>query len=293
MNNDVLNMNRLGRYLVTDIRNAVARFGISLLVIATISLTGYLLTGCMSLFTGNGWHSMGVIGRFFLFGISTVIILVASPARIYGFITDKKEGSSYLTVPVSGFEKTVSMVLVSCIIVPLAFFAIYLLLDQIVCLLDHSCGDSILMILGERRVNLANALSDEFKDMDFYFPKALTALSNPFLYMDDIAEVCLIFLLGALIFKSSKPAKTIGCLILISIAFSMIATPIFTYGVLDADKFRELTASGNITPDELFDMFPVMSWMMKHPVLVDTISDTLVNVGLFIAIYFRVKRIKH
>ena len=292
MNNDVLNLNRLGRYLMTDIRNAVARYGITLLVMATISVSCYLLAGFFTLIVGDGWHSMGVAGRFLLFGISTVVVLITAPAKVFGFITDKKEGTSFLTIPVSTFEKTVSMVMVSCIIVPLAFFAIYLTLDQIICLIDHNCGLSILAILHEGRMNLANALS-ESSDFDFYFPQMMTALSNPLLYLDDIAQVCLIFLLGALIFKTSKPAKTIGCMILVSIALSMIFAPIFTFGALE--RFKELTASNdvNLTPQEVFDMFPFISWAMSHPVLLDSISDTLLNCGLFIAIYFRIKKIKH
>ena len=117
-----------------------------------------------------------------------------------------------------------------------------------------------------------------------------SAMTSPWLYADDLAEGFLIFLLGALLFKSSKPAKTVGCLILLSIALSMIVTPIFTHGVME--KFREAQTS-NMTPEQLFEMFPFLSWSVKHAVLLDCISDTIVNLGLSIAIYFRVRKIKH
>ena len=52
MNSDFFNINRFGRYLVTDIRNAIARYGISLLVMASISIAGYLLAGFFSMFLG-------------------------------------------------------------------------------------------------------------------------------------------------------------------------------------------------------------------------------------------------
>ena len=117
-----------------------------------------------------------------------------------------------------------------------------------------------------------------------------SSLTTPWMYFDDIAQGFLLFLLGALIFKSSKPAKTVGCLILLSIALSMITTPIVMHGAIE--RFKEAAAS-NMTPEEIFESFPFISWSMKHAVLVDFISDTIVNIGLAIAIYFRVRKIKH
>ena len=89
MNNDVLNMNRFGRYLLTDIKNAIARYGVSLLVIATVSLTGYLLVGFFTMIVGTGWQSLPVAGRMFMMVISFIVLTMSAPAKIYGFITDK------------------------------------------------------------------------------------------------------------------------------------------------------------------------------------------------------------
>jgi hypothetical protein len=108
--------------------------------------------------------------------------------------------------------------------------------------------------------------------------------------MDDMAQASLTFLLGALLFKSSKPAKTIGCMILISIVLSMITIPVVTNGAVE--KFK-MAAELGMTPQEIIEEFPVLSWMVKHATLVDTISDTIVNVALFLLIWLRVKRIKH
>ena len=289
MNNDVLNMNRLGRYLVTDVKNAIARYGISLLVIATVSLTGYLLVGFFTMIVGAGWQSMPVAGRLFMMVMSFIVLTISAPAKIYGFITDKKEGSSFLMVPASSLEKTISMILVCCVILPFAFFAVYLSLDQIICLIDSKCGDSLIMAIN----NGQNFLFDTFQRLSRESNNVIpdySSLTTPWMYFDDIAQGFLLFLLGALIFKSSKPAKTVGCLILLSIALSMITTPIVMHGAIE--RFKE-AASSNMTPEEIFESFPFISWSMKHAVLVDFISDTIVNIGLAIAIYFRVRKIKH
>lgn len=289
MNNDVLNMNRFGRYLVTDIKNAIARYGISFLIMATVSLTSYLLVGFFTMIVGTGWYSLEVPPRSVILGITLLVLVITAPAKIYGFITDKKEGSSFLMVPASSLEKTLSMLIVCCVIVPFVFFAVYLSLDQILCLIDGRCGDSLLIAIHNGQTFLNDVFMKASVESQNLIPD-YSAMTSPWLYADDLAQGFLLFLLGALLFKSSKPAKTIGCLILLSIALSMIVTPIFTHGVME--KFKEATAN-NMTPEELFDMFPFLSWSVKHAVLMDCISDTIVNIGLSIAIYFRVRKIKH
>ncbi len=289
MNNDVLNLNRFGRYLLTDIKNAISRYGISLLVMATISVTGYLLAGFFTMIVGNGWYSLGVAGRFSMMAITFFVLTLSAPAKIYGFITDKKEGSSFLMIPASSLEKAISMILVCCVILPLVFFAVYMSLDQIICLIDNRCGDSVIVAINNSRELLLDAFQRISSETQNYIPD-YSSLSSPWMYVDDLAQGFLVFLLGALIFKSSKPAKTVGCLILFSIALSMIVSPIVMHGAVE--RFKE-AMENNMTPEELFESFPFISWVIRHAGLADFISDTIVNIGLAIAIYFRVRKIKH
>jgi hypothetical protein len=79
-------------------------------------------------------------------------------------------------------------------------------------------------------------------------------------------------------------------MILFSIVLSMLLTPILTHGVLE--RFQEAANSG-MSPEELMDSFPLITWMVKHAVLTDTLSDTIVNVILFILIWLRVKKMEH
>jgi hypothetical protein len=48
-----------------------------------------------------------------------------------------------------------------------------------------------------------------------------------------------------------------------------------------------------MSPEELMDSFPLITWMVKHAVLTDTLSDTFVNVLLFVLIWLRVKKMEH
>ena len=289
MNTDVLNMNRFGRYLESDIKNAIARYGVSLLVMATMSLTAYLLAGFFTLIVGEGWHSLGLVGRAAVMGITFLVLVISAPAKIYGFVTDKKDGSDFLMLPASTLEKTLSMIIVCCIMLPFVFFAVYFSLDQIVCLLDRGCGQSLIGAFIENRANFMESFNSLNTISSNVLPD-MKAITSGWMYIDDTIEYFLIFLLGAIVFKTSKPAKTIGTLIIISIVLSMIFTPIATHGVIE--RFKD-AAYNNMTGEEILQSFPFLSWAIKHAVLLDTITDTVVNLGLSIAIYFRLKKITH
>lgn len=284
MKNDVFNFNRFGRYLVTDTKNAISRYGISLLVLASFSFAGYLLAGLCSSVLNGSWYSMPVAGRVTIFFFVTAIVLAMGPAKMFGFITDKKEGSDFLMLPASPLEKTISMVIISCIFMPLAFFAVYLSLDQVLCMIDYNCGDSLIVSIHEFRFDSVGQTMKTIQSDENFM------LTHPIAMFDDIAQVVLTFLLGALLFKTSKTAKTIGCMILLSVVLVMIYIPLITSGAFDV--LKEGIING-MTPDEMLSQFPVMAWISRHMILTDFIVDTVVNVILFLLIWLRVKRIKH
>ena len=174
MNNDIFNMNRMGRYLVTDIKNAIARYGISFLVMATVSLTAYLLVGFFTTIVGAGWYSLEVVPRSVILGITLVVLTLSAPAKIYGFITDKKEGSSFLMVPASSLEKTLSMIIVCCVVVPFAFFAVYLSLDQILCLIDNRCGDSLIIAINNGQTFMTDLFQKASLETNNVIPDCLS-----------------------------------------------------------------------------------------------------------------------
>ena len=60
----------------------------------------------------------------------------------------------------------------------------------------------------------------------------------------------------------------------------------------DAIEMVRRKQSG-MSPEELMDSFPLITWMVKHAVLTDTLSDTFVNVLLFVLIWLRVKKMEH
>ena len=87
--------------------------------------------------------------------------------------------------------------------------------------------------------------------------------------------------MGAIFFRSGKTVKTFIALFAFSTAVSIISTPFMTQ--LAADMMN-----GAKNGDIIFD-----NGIFMNLVLIDTISDAIVNIALMIGIWFRIKTLKH
>lgn len=279
MANNVFSLPRFGKYLGSDLRRAVAGYGISFCVMAALPLINDFLNNFFKFIFSGEMGGMPYAARLVIFAIATVAVLITFPAKCYGSITERNAGTAYSMIPASALEKTLSALLVCCVVLPLAFVACYGAVDALVCLLDPSCGKWLLNF------------SDMREALRSYFEKkggmegieaSIMSMANPFLYIDDFLQSVLIFLLGAICFKRGKVAKTFLTLIVLGMAVSMVASPIFMNIV------REMGETYSDT--EFFEHF---RWFFEHIATIDTISDTVFNVALCVAIFFRIKTIKH
>lgn len=225
--------------------------------------------------------------RIVLFVIFGLTVLIGSPAKLYGHLTDRKEGSAFLLVPASRFEKFVSMVLISCIITPFLFGVVYMTLDSFVCFIDPACGDSCLKVFQKL------AVIHRYNPDILIYKESIRSILTPWLYFDDIIQISLLFLLGALIFKKSKTGKTLGSLILISISLNLLLTPIMSLTMFDKFKMMAEMSDADITLGTMEQMFPFFSWVLRNLAILDTISDTLMNGLLMFFLWLRLKKIKH
>lgn len=291
MKNDIFNLNRFGRYLMTDVRNAVSNYGISILVMATLGLSIDVFVGLFHMIVSEGWQGIGIFARVPLFLLAFAVTLVSAPSKLFGHITEKKAGSAFLTLPVSTLEKTLSMVIVSCIMVPAAFVIVYLSIDLMVCSCDSTCGESLIEAATTFRADILDSLvCRHISDLSVVMNKP-ESLDNPLLYIDDIVGVSLLFLLGALLFKKSKIAKTIGSIILICMVLSMIATPLLVSGI--KYDMVQLMLNNELTPVTFSQHFPVLTWICRNLALADTINDTVINLLLIFLIWLRIRKINH
>lgn len=291
MKNDVFNFKRFGRYFVTDLRAAISNYGISLLVLATMILSIDLFVGAFTyVTTATGyWQGIGIGVRGTLTVIFAVVALISAPAKLYGHLTDKKDGTAFLMLPASTLEKYVSMVLICAVVVPVIYLGLTSIVDALTCLVDPTCGSSLISTYGEFKEKFILEMQEAQAEVPINM-NGILKMANPILYADDIIQWILFFLLGAIFFKKSKIAKTIGSVILLSMAVSLIFTPIFvlsTFGQILTDD------PAMLTPEYVFENGTILGWTMNHLALVDTIQDTICNVALLFLIWLRLKKMKH
>lgn len=279
-NSDIFSFKRACKYFVSDLKTCWSSYGLSFISICCITpLVLYILGVLNGLIFIQEWGGPGIVLRTIICAIAFIVLCISLPTRCYGRITKKSFGSFYLSLPASNLEKFLSMILICVVISPLLGIGSYLAIDGFICLIDKSCGESIFHLIFNAYESVTTVLLPKITELEAdsemaaSLMNAARQLCNPLLYLDDFAGCILPFLLGALCFKKNKVVKTILCLMGVSIILSFAFAPLTNnLDSFDANFFTSL--GDNIA-------------------LIDTISDSVVNIALLVAIYFRIKTIQH
>lgn len=289
MKNDIFNLKRFGRYFASDIRSCIANYGLTLALISMMGLITDLIFGSVSFALDRDWIGADRSMRSTAFILCVCILIINMPVKCYGKLTDKKAGSSWLMVPVSTFEKFLSMVIITTVVVPVGVIGVYLLMDMLVCAVDSTCGKPIVEAISGLFHLLPNIGMTLELDMSNYpyIEDFAKQMSSPWLYVDDFIMVCLTFLLGAIFFKSGKSAKTILAVIACGMFISMAVTPFMSKIFMSLIEQAQAVES----PENLNALFS--TGLFRHAALIDTINDTLTNLLLLTGIFFRIKTLKH
>ena len=294
MKNDIFNFRRFGKYFATDFRTCWANYGLSLLTISLLSpLVLYVIIVTINQIMHNTWDGPDIGLRVFAFAVAMICMVVTMPVKCYGKITEKQYGSFWLTLPASRLEKFISMILMTCIIVPISGALLYLGLDALICAFDHTCGQNLfaggtelLQRMGEAKDVTLNLIDESITIEDATLAQEIVRqMNNPWMYIDEIFCFTLPFLLGAVFFRNGKTVKTFIALFAISTVTGMICSPIMTNWVME--MFNNL----NEDPDAILQMFN--NKLFKNLVLIDTVTDTVTNLALMAGIWFRIKTLKH
>lgn len=269
-------ISRFGKYLVYDLKRQWKNIGMLMLIFALSPIIFYMIYmffaamfdgGLMKIFIGLEIDGPAGGTRFGVFAVMSTIFVMLFPSRAYGEITNKEKGSEWLMLPASRLEKFTSMMLISLIVIPLVYVVVYFLSDAFVCLLDKSCGDSLMSF----RIN------KEIGSSDFAIP------ANGFwILASSIVENAIVFLLGGLIFKKWKVVGTVLVLFALQIVFSGLLSVFITNADLDW--------WGNWFAD----------WTIRHADSIDIWLNAFINFWLLLILaicgtwsWFRIKRLQH
>ena len=278
--NNTFSLSRFGRYFRYDFRRWVSTYGPTLLLMSAVPVILYTLTVVYSLLFNQEWGTPGETTRIIVSCIVSAVLLLTYPASVYGYVTEKRAGPAFILLPASVFEKFLSMLLNTIVVVPLSFSLIYLSLDGLICLIDGTCGGT-----------LFSTLIDGVKSLvTFAFASdAPIRVSLVSLYMNS-AFSTLFFLLGALIFKKHKILYPILIIVGTQMLLSMLFGAVLSLGFINmdglADWLEGLEYSYLVNPDFL-------SWAIPTFNVLATIMDFVVFAAFCAAVYFRIKTIKH
>lgn len=203
---EYFSFSRLGSVLKTDLRNAWKNMGLSFLLMSGSGAVTYLFVLILRWLAGWKELTLGGDARGFIFGVMIATLCIVTPARCYGSVTEVREGRFFLLLPASVWEKSLSMILICAVVIPVAACAVYFGLDELLCLIDPSCGTPLLKLMGEEIWGITSVI-----------PYSLA------------------FLLGAIFFKKSKMAKTIGCILLFYMVGGILAGSLL--GSIDINPF--------------------------------------------------------
>ena len=271
---NTFNIGRFWKYFKWDLRNAKNNFGLSMLIAASLPLFLFFIAELFSLIFSGEFVETGLGTQIPAMLVGNCIIFLSMPTKVYGKLTDKRQGSDWLMLPASSTEKTVSMILMGCIVAPVCWFVVFNAWDFLLSwIFPGHYGNAVLLNLPlDNLFNLGNPGGVVDMNVQFNMPLAI--------FMS-WCENILIFTLGAICFKKSKAAKTI----LLYFAFSMLlSTVITTFVGINAGGFG-FTESAMEQMDfaKFFGTATRWAWV---------IGWTFVA-GLIAAIYYRVRTIRH
>ena len=135
MKNEVFSFKRFWTYFKYDLVQLYRRHAKAALLFAGSGLILYVAWIAGSLVFDHCWSAPSIGARVVVAMLSAAA-LEFYYAYLYGFVTDRRKGSSYLMIPASKTEKFVSILLNALIVVPVAFIAVQLGVDALLCLLD-------------------------------------------------------------------------------------------------------------------------------------------------------------
>ncbi len=281
--NDIFNIKRFGQYLASDIKDATHNCGLSLVLLGCSGLMISLVGALYGLVFNGVWDMPYYTTRYVIACLMLLIASISLSVKCYGHITDKERGTAFILTPASALEKSLSMIIVAGVLVPLLVVAVYFGLDALTVKVFADMGEPLMnprALLSSPLYSGILSAAGESRSPEFLEP--MDAFISYFLgYGWQLVKYftnALLFLLGAIVFKKQKGAKTILSMIALSMLLSAIQTP--------ATMLHKEYADMVSTSLETASIFKSLTQWVK----VITIVFPILLCG---GIFYRVKTIKH
>ena len=270
MASEVFNGKRFLTYFKYDLSQTLRIHVKAAVLIGFAGVIFYLLGVAFNAIFDGTWQAPGFRGRVLIFILASTALELYQ-VRTYGYLTDRRKGSSWLLVPASAFEKWLSMILMTLVVIPVAYIITYGGTDAILSLADPTYGK---MLLGSAidafnqfQTSIA-AANDEYAttwNLSFMIVPYLVGFCCNFLY----------FLLCGVTFKRHKLLYAFLVLFGISITTSMCTAWFGLESNIELEEFADA---------EVF---------IRHMIGVVTYVVGAIAICLAGGIFYRIKTLKH
>lgn len=216
--NETFNLNRFWTYFKFDLKQMWRNHSKAAILIGGASALFYIIWVMASLIFTQTWSSPVIVARFVVL-VLAFAVLELYQAHTYGHLTEKRAGSSWLMIPASRAEKFVSMLLMTLVVIPVLFFAVYFLIDGFLSLVDPTYGEALITGFFGTYEKLINGISAFNADS----PISFTAGSLVFPAIVGFFCNFLYFLLCGICFKKNKIVYGLLILFAISTFLSLLS----------------------------------------------------------------------
>ena len=280
--NNTFNINRFGKLLAFDGKKYLRNFGLTLAILCGLNIVMWLLT----LIFG---FTMPTLPRFIVIYIAFFLGTILVPAKAFGDINLPREGVGYAILPVSTLEKYLSYVCF-CLMTPIAIILGSWAIDSLLTLLPFG-GFShyikhfgFMQIMQDFLMEIGELSGADFSGESIEQYQSIYSLFGPAYNYSIIIGMIFnvgLFMLGNLFFKTHKTGKTLAVMIGVSYVTSMIMQV-----VLIANGSSLFVHAENID-------FNSIAEFTNSRFLFSSIFNTILTIGLYIGLYFKLKTQKY
>ena len=278
--NNTFDFNRFGKLLAFDGRKYLRNFGLTFAILCGLNLVLWLLT----LIFG---FTMPTLPRWGMVYLAIILGCILVPAKAFGDINLPREGVRFAMLPVSNLEKYFSYV-IFCLLTPVFLLFAAWGVDSLLTLLPfggfthYIKSFSLGGIMNDFFVEIGEMAGEDITEAEG-FDMVLNMFGNGYNYSFIIGIIFNvgIFMFGNLLFKTHKTAKTLGCLIGVSYVVStLMQIVLITEG-----------QSIFINPENM-DITTITD-LTSNMLLYANIAYTIITIGLYVGLFFKLKTQKY
>lgn len=279
--NNTFNINRFGNLLAYDGRKYIRNFGITLAILCGLNLVLWLLT----LIFG---FTMPTLPRYVVLWLAVILGIIMVPAKAFGDINLPREGVRFAMLPVSTLEKYCSYV-IFCLLTPVVIAIGSWAFDSLLTLLPFGGFEHYIRHFGFGSVmtdfvtEIGEMAEEDMSGKEVFDQTVMNFFGSAYSYAIILSLTFNVglFMFGNLLFKTHKTGKTLAVTIGISYVLSMIMQ-IF------------LIANGGslfLNPENVD--IATIGTLTSRMFITSNVLHTILTVGLYIGLFFKLKTQKY